>query len=553
MLERALKFISSLKLTIVLLAFGIALVFFGTLAQVDEGLYAAQNRWFRSFFVVNAHLGRLYIPIFPGGYLIGFTLLVNLIAAHAVRFKFAWRKSGILLVHFGIILLLLGQLLTDMLATESAMRLEVGQTANYSEDFHANELIVVNTSDPASDEVVAIPERLVAKKREITHPSLPVKLLVKNYWPNCEVTARPPATAQPSGATHGSFTNYLVLPLAEDKAQDSRAAALLEIIGDNSSLGTWLVPSRTQEPQQVRFGNRRWTVSLVFAPAMGGNFLLLSDASRARDEQPDPIPESELQAGKEISPSNAPFKIRVRQFWRQCRLYRQPSTLATVPEINRGPFQGMMVEPIAPAKTMDSRNLPAAVVEAVGPSGSLGTWLLPAGYNTTQEFELGGKTYQLAMRFARHYKPFSVTLLKATHEKYPGTEKPKDFRSRVRVQRADTGEVRETEIYMNAPLRFAGYTFFQYQMSADELAVRAGQKPSSTFQVVKNPSWLAPYISCILVGLGLCVQFMIHLVGFVTKRNPARVGETAAARRAEKPVPSKPAKHIPAAAGRRSA
>ena len=53
MLERALKIISSLKLTIVLLAFGIALVFFGTLAQVDEGLYAAQNRWFRSFFVVD--------------------------------------------------------------------------------------------------------------------------------------------------------------------------------------------------------------------------------------------------------------------------------------------------------------------------------------------------------------------------------------------------------------------------------------------------------------------------------------------------------------------
>jgi hypothetical protein len=552
MLDRALKIISSLKLTIVLLAFGIALVFFGTLAQVDEGLYAAQNRWFRSLFVVNAHLGKLYIPIFPGGYLIGTTLLVNLIAAHAVRFKFVWRKSGILLVHFGVILLLLGQLLTDMLSTESAMRLEVGQTANYSEDFHANEVIVVNTSDPAADEVVAIPDRLVAKRREITHPSLPVKLLVKNYWPNCEVTARPPAAAQSSGAMHGSLTNHLVLPL-EEKSQDSRSATLIEIIGDNGSLGSWLVASRTQEPEQFRYGNRRWTLSLVFAPAMGGNFLLFSDASRSRDEQPDPIPESELQAGKEISPSNAPFKVRIRQFWPRCRLYRQPSALAVVPEINRGPFQGMMVEPAAPAKTMDARNLPAAVVEAIGPSGSLGTWLLPAGYSTTQEFEVGGKTYQFAMRFARHYKPFSVTLLKATHEKYPGTEKPKDFRSRVRVQRADTSEVRETEIYMNAPLRFAGYTFFQYQMSADELALRAGQKPSSTFQVVKNPSWLAPYISCILVGIGLCVQFMIHLVGFVTKRRPVRATEASAARPPESAIRSKPAKNIPAAAGRRSA
>ena len=37
----------------------------------------------------------------------------------------------------GVILLLLGQLGTDMLSTESAMRLEAGQTKNYSEDFHA--------------------------------------------------------------------------------------------------------------------------------------------------------------------------------------------------------------------------------------------------------------------------------------------------------------------------------------------------------------------------------------------------------------------------------
>jgi cytochrome c biogenesis protein ResB len=143
------------------------------------------------------------------------------------------------------------------------------------------------------------------------------------------------------------------------------------------------------------------------------------------------------------------------------------------------------------------------------------------GYMAQQSFELDGKSYDLAMRFTRHYKPFNLTLLEATHKKYRGTEVPKDFRSRVRVQRADTGELRETEIYMNAPLRFAGYTFFQFQMSADPALLRPGQKPSSTFQVMQNPSWLTPYISCGLVGFGLVVQFMMHLVGFFLKRRPA--------------------------------
>src|SRR5208337_1811058 len=66
------KFFSSLRLTVVCLAFAVALVFLGTLAQVDEGLYQAQARWFRSFVVWWGPRGAgWHIPVFPGGYLIG--------------------------------------------------------------------------------------------------------------------------------------------------------------------------------------------------------------------------------------------------------------------------------------------------------------------------------------------------------------------------------------------------------------------------------------------------------------------------------------------------
>jgi hypothetical protein len=37
-------------------------------------------------------------------------------------------------------------------------------------------------------------------------------------------------------------------------------------------------------------------------------------------------------------------------------------------------------------------------------------------------------------------------------------------------------------------------------------------------QVVRNPGWLTPYIGCALVGAGLVIQFMFHLVGFIAKR-----------------------------------
>ena len=58
-------------------------------------------------------------------------------------------------------------------------------------------------------------------------------------------------------------------------------------------------------------------------------------------------------------------------------------------------------------------------------------------------------------------------------------------------------------------------------MAAGEAAAKEGLTPSSTLQVVRNPGWITPYAGCVLVGLGLVVQFMIHLIGFISKRRSA--------------------------------
>jgi hypothetical protein len=50
---------------------------------------------------------------------------------------------------------------------------------------------------------------------------------------------------------------------------------------------------------------------------------------------------------------------------------------------------------------------------------------------------------------------------------------------------------------------------------------------SSTFQVVRNPSWLTPYLACVLVMAGLIIQFMTHLIGFLTKRRTPAGAKTA--------------------------
>ena len=120
MLDRVIKVFTSLRLTATLLAFGILLVFVGTVAQADEGLYQAQERYFKQWFVWGISMFGHRIPLgLPGGYLIGTLLLINLTAAHIKRLKFTAKKTGIYLTHSGVILLILGQLVTDLFSHET--------------------------------------------------------------------------------------------------------------------------------------------------------------------------------------------------------------------------------------------------------------------------------------------------------------------------------------------------------------------------------------------------------------------------------------------------
>src|SRR3984885_13656955 len=170
---RRLKPLTSLKLTIVCLAAAMVLVFVGTLDQVHIGVYEAENRYFKSLFLFFTLPGtQLRIPWFPGGYIVGTLLLVNLLAAHIARFKLSWKKAGILLLHSGLILLLVGQLFADIfIDLESQMRLDQGQTKNYSESLYHDELAIIDTSGADSDQVISVPDSQLYKGNRITLPA----------------------------------------------------------------------------------------------------------------------------------------------------------------------------------------------------------------------------------------------------------------------------------------------------------------------------------------------------------------------------------------------
>jgi hypothetical protein len=169
------------------------------------------------------------------------------------------------------------------------------------------------------------------------------------------------------------------------------------------------------------------------------------------------------------------------------------------------------VESVPGATAQDERDVPSAAIEILPKDGgSLGTWLVSDALGAPQTFSCGGRTWSTAMRTARYYKPYSVTLQRFTHERYAGTDIPKNFASKVTLIDPDRSVNRDVLIYMNHPLRYRGETFYQAGFQQDDRA--------TILQVVRNPSFIAPYVACVIVASGLLVQFGFHLVGFSRQR-----------------------------------
>src|SRR5271154_6320613 len=224
LLKKLVKISTSLRLTVILLAFAILLVFIGTLAQADEGLYNAQARYFRQWLIFGLDLFGRKIPlILPGGYLIGTMLLLNLLAAHIYRFQLSVKKIGIQLAHLGVILLLVGQLVTDMFSRETQIRFVEGETKSYSESPRNYELIFTSEDSADSEQVVAISDKLLARGGEIENTNLPFTIRVKSFWKNSEPVFRAPMMQNSSPlATNGVAVSFDFHQAAETKTMDDK-------------------------------------------------------------------------------------------------------------------------------------------------------------------------------------------------------------------------------------------------------------------------------------------------------------------------------------------
>jgi hypothetical protein len=261
-----LAVLTSIRLTVVLLVLSIVLVFTATLDQVHLGVWGVQEKYFRSFFVFSQIAGTgIFVPVFPGGYLLGAALIVNLLAAHAYRFRLSWRKSGIWLTHAGIILLLLAEGISGILQKDNQMKIDVGQTRRFSESFRENELAIIETTHPGYDDVVSIPSELLSESASIQHPKLPFVVRPVAYYPNATLRMRSQVpNAPPSVATAGEGTDIVVTPAPVTTKPDEAnwPTGYVELVGPEGPIGTFLISTMLLEPETITYQGRTWRLAL---------------------------------------------------------------------------------------------------------------------------------------------------------------------------------------------------------------------------------------------------------------------------------------------------
>ena len=260
--------------------------------------------------------------------------------------------------------------------------------------------------------------------------------------------------------------------------------------------------------------------------------LAFIDVTDAQTERVVALPEALLEQGGLHYSEDLPFKVRVLDFGPNCEFNSlPPASKAKGPTkgVNRGVIQSANLEirPKAEDFSSEGMNFGYVVFELLEGAESLGTWAAishPAGNHwwaqinpkmgdlAFQPIRMNGRLWGVTLRPEREYLPYSIELLGIANEFYQGTDIPFNFESEI-VLNMEKNQSRRALVYMNTPLRHEGKTFYQYQMnkSADY----------TVFQVVRNPSWLVPYIACVLVSIGLLWQFSFHLVRFLNKNSGA--------------------------------
>lgn len=234
------------------------------------------------------------------------------------------------------------------------------------------------------------------------------------------------------------------------------------------------------------------------------------------------VPEHRLRSAAEseeiISGGLLPFPVRVREFYinselkpltREADVPKAAGLGAVAMAVEQNPRTGMDELPDISSVYIDILDDDADSVVSTHLVSQEASELRG---EFAERVTVDGKTYDLYLRSMRTYRPWTVKLLDVSRTNYIGTSTPKDFRSKFVITEKN-GEEHEFTTWMNNPVRFGGETF--YQQGYQNIP---GTGEVTTLQIVRNTGWMLPYIGCMVVAFGMFAQFGQTLVRFLNRQ-----------------------------------
>ncbi len=200
------------------------------------------------------------------GWLAGLVLL----AGCSLLFR---KRAGVVLLHGGVALMMINELIVYGLHEEGQMHIREGQTANFVQDIRSLELAAIDRSHPDHDDVVAIPQSRLPLGERIELPELPFDVELVKFLQNTDAPRRRESDEK-SPADAGAGREVVLderRPTsgadASGKIDMSAAYVKLTDKGDSArSLGTYLLSlwQGDDAPERVTVDGKTYDLFLRF-------------------------------------------------------------------------------------------------------------------------------------------------------------------------------------------------------------------------------------------------------------------------------------------------
>ena len=263
-LNGAIEILASYRLAALVFVLLLILVYLGTLDQIENGLWAAQQKYFNSLYVVHTFFG--IVPmVLPGGYFLLIVLTVNLISGGILRMRKGWSQAGVLVMHSGILVLMAGAFITFKYSYDGHMTLYENERSNEFQSYHDWEVTVTETgTERAARQFVIDGDAFTSvtgdRRKTFSESGLPFSVTLYDFKQNAIRTPKGPMFETAEKIVDGAFLQ----PLDPDPQNERNIAGVYATV-DDAATGArvdGMLWGLDQSPWVVNAGDRTWLVEL---------------------------------------------------------------------------------------------------------------------------------------------------------------------------------------------------------------------------------------------------------------------------------------------------